>query len=135
MRRCGNLLPIGFWRKGFGRRATIWNWCCMSVNLVSRHPQNPRPSLSEFLIQFGLPGDFLGELQNALWKPFDQQLGVTEMLVARHDDGWRPICHVEGKRAWKFEDSPDDWVPITKAGILKRTTSAKKREKARDRIT
>jgi hypothetical protein len=50
-------------RNEFNKRATIWNWCCTSVNLIWRHPQNAVPSLSEFLIQFGLPDHFLGELE------------------------------------------------------------------------
>ncbi len=99
-------------RSRFAKKATLWNWCCISVNLISRHPQNQVPSLSEFIVQFGFPEDFLNDLEEALCKPFDNQLGMTEMLLTRRADGWRPICHVEAKRAWKTADSPDDWVPV-----------------------
>ena len=95
----------------FEKKATLWMWGTMSVNLVSRHPDHQTLSWSEFIIQFGLPKAFLPELEGRLRSQFDDQVAITEELSFQFDDGWTPICHVERGIVWKPDD-PDSWVPV-----------------------
>jgi hypothetical protein len=53
-------------QNSFKKSTTLWMWGCISVNLVSRHPDHPVPSWSDFIIQFGLPERFGVELDVAL---------------------------------------------------------------------
>lgn len=95
----------------FKKSGTIWMWGTMSVNLVSRHPEYPVPSWSDFLVQVGLSKRFLAELDAHSSFHFGGQSGVTEQLALRRDDGWTPVCHVEQGRAWEQVDG-DTWAPL-----------------------
>ena len=103
----------------FQRKATIWMWGCMSVNLVSAHPNNPVPSWSDFLIQFGLPSKFWGGLRMYLDSEFAGQCGGTKMLPAIHSEGWTPICHVEQGKVWTLVDA-DTWSPFVRSESSKK---------------
>ena len=118
-------------RKKFNKKGTLWMLASISTNLISRHPESPAPSLSEFIVQFGLPELFFDELTDALHKSFNGQAAVTEMLPFRREDGWTPICHIEEGYAWKAEDSPDDWVPVRtleNSRAIKAVTTKKKKK-------
>jgi hypothetical protein len=98
-------------KNAFKKRATLWMWGCMSVNLISRHPQYSVPSWSDFILQFGLPGRFISELDTALAGKFDDQAALTEIITFKRDDGWAAICHIEQGRAWAPEGD-DSWRPL-----------------------
>ena len=100
-------------RNNFSKRATIWQWATLSVNFLSRHPQYPGPSLSEFIVAFGLPSSFFSELAAELMQKFDNQCGI-EHIAFQLSDGWSAFCHIEQNRAWK-EDDADIWVPVSPA--------------------
>jgi hypothetical protein len=97
----------------FQKRATIWMWGCMSANLISRHPDNPIPSWSDFLIQFGFQSSFWDELRMYLDREFAGQCGGTEMMQAIRDEGWTPICHIEQGKVWTRIDA-DTWAPFVR---------------------
>ncbi len=101
-------------RNNFSKKATIWQWATLSVNLALRHPQHFGPSLSEFIVQFGLPGSFFAGLAAELKQKFENQCDITEHLAFQADDGWSAFCHVEQNKAWK-EDDADIWVPASPA--------------------
>jgi hypothetical protein len=95
----------------FKKRATIWMWGCISVNMISRHPEHAQPSWSDFLIQFGLPNTFIPYLEHRLASLFKDQAAITEVLHPVREDGWTAICHVEQGRVWKESDA-DVWEPF-----------------------
>jgi hypothetical protein len=97
--------------KKFQKTATIWMWGTISTNLVSRHPENPVPSWSDFLIQFGLPEAFWTDLEQHLAREFAGQCAITMMVEPSRDDGWTPICHIEQGQVWKEVDA-DTWEPF-----------------------
>jgi len=103
----------------FKMRATIWMWGCVSANMISRHPNNPQPSWSDFLIQFGLPTEFLPWLEQRLAAVFERQAGITEVLPAVRENGWTAICHVEQERVWTLIDA-DTWAPLKEGRKLKK---------------
>jgi hypothetical protein len=94
-------------KKEFTGSATLWMWGCISVNLASRH-QPSVPSWSDFVVQFGLPAEYLTKLASDLEARFDRQAAMSEHLMFKLDDGWSPICHIEQGRAFKRVDA-DEW--------------------------
>lgn len=98
-------------KNAFKKSATLWMWGCISGNLISKHPQNPVPSWSDFIVQFGLPGSFIEELETALARKFGGQVVITEELAFRPDDGWTAICHIEQSKTWA-PAGDDTWTPI-----------------------
>jgi hypothetical protein len=106
-------------KRKFQQKAAIWMWGCISVNLISRHPDNQVPSWSDFLIQFGMPSRFWDELRMYLDSEFAGQCGGTEMLPATRSEGWVPICHVEQGKVWTLVDA-DTWSPFVPPTSTKR---------------
>lgn len=104
----------------FDKVATIWMWGCMSSNLISRHPDNPSPSWSDFLIQFGLPATYWDGLGLHLDQAFGGQCGKIETMQAISDDGWTPICHIEQGKVWTRIDA-DTWAPFVKKSTSKKS--------------
>lgn len=107
----------------FQKTATIWMWGCMSVNLISRHPDTAVPSWSDFLIQFGLPSAFWDQLRTYLDREFAGQCGSTEMMQAKRDDGWCPICHIEQGKVWTLADA-DTWSPFARSSSSRRSAKS-----------
>jgi hypothetical protein len=101
-------------RKSFKKKATIWMWGAISVNLISRHPQNPVPSWSEFLVVNGFPDQFLSDLASRLEDTFDGQAAITEYVEANREAGWTAICHIERGRAWVPVDGDMTWEVFKK---------------------
>lgn len=97
-------------RSGFQKKATIWNWCGMSVNLT-RAGQRP-PGRSMWHVAFGLPGTFLPELEGYLGHQLgSENVRISEYMVPSRADGWQPICHVEQGRAWWPLDAAE-WAVV-----------------------
>jgi hypothetical protein len=116
-------------RNSFQKKATLWNWCCISINLIHKHPDNPVPSLSEYIMQFGFPDRFFIALEERLRFKFNDQVRFSEYIPFCQDDGWRAICHVERRRAWENSstDSPDDWKPVSLISRKRKTPARRKK--------
>lgn len=97
-------------QKNFTASSTLWMWGCISVNLAQRHKPSV-PSWSDFVVQFGMPAEFLNSLAADLDARFDHQAAITEQLTAIRADGWTPICHVEQGRVFKRVDA-DEWLEV-----------------------
>ncbi len=98
--------------KEFKKKGSLWMWGCISVNMISRHPEVHMPTWSDFIIQFGLPTNFIPGLSLRLERVFKGQAAITEHLQSVRDHGWVAICHVEQNKAWIPKDG-DSWIPFS----------------------
>ncbi len=111
-------------KNNFKKEATLWTWAGPSVNLISRHPQYQAPTLSEFIVQFGLSDNFMIMLMQMLVGKFDNQVGASELFRPHRDEGWLAFCHIEQGRVWKCEDA-DTWEPF---GVAESKVSRKRKK-------
>jgi len=88
-------------KNAFSQRATLWHWGSMSANYVP----NAEFGWSEFIIEFGLPGNALESLEKYLSTIFGGRVRISGEVEARRDAGWAPFCHIEETGIWRPEDA------------------------------
>lgn len=92
-------------RRGFKKNATLWIWTAPSLNFPDG------PVWAEWIIWFGLPKGYLEVLHADLSRAFPGCIRFSEAVLAREDDGWKAICHIQQGTAWAEVDG-DEWAPI-----------------------
>jgi hypothetical protein len=88
----------------FQEEATIWSSVIPSVNFM--HPGN-----SCFIAVFGMPEDFLGNLEDFLKVKIGKCVRLSDYVEVDENDGWRPYLHIKQGRAWEYCDY-NEWAEI-----------------------
>lgn len=93
----------------FSKKATIWMHTELSIDFQSI---TNRPVMANFVVQFGLPSNFINSLSHNLSKRFGEEFFRFDYVDFEGYGSWLPISHIEQGTAWKQIDT-DIWGPIS----------------------